>query len=121
MDSTVARQLPFIDEHSVEIDAPAERVWEVLLNLAPRTGFPSRREDPGSGLLLDGRHPFSRYRLGFHLDRLGPARTRVRATTEAEFPGPHGLVYRTLVIGTRLHVLAVRRMLRQLKRAAERA
>ena len=120
MDSTVARRLPFIDEHAVEIHAPADRVWHVLLERAPSTGFPSRREDSVASLLLDGRHPFSRYRLGFHLERLGPDRTRLRATTEAEFPGPHGLAYRTLVIGTRFHVLAVRRMLRQLKRAAER-
>jgi hypothetical protein len=120
MDSTVARELPFIDEHSIEVNAPSERVWKALRERAPRTGFPSRREEAGRALVLEGRHPFSRYRLGFHLDRLGPERTRVRARTEAAFPGPHGTVYRALVIGTRMHVLAVGRMLRQLKRAAER-
>ena len=120
MQSTLAPELPFIDEHSIEVAASLEQVWEAVCEHSPRTGFPSRREQPGAALLLDGRHPFSRYRLGFHLDRLGPERTRLRARTEAAFPGPHGTVYKALVIGTRLHVLAVGRLLRQLKRAAER-
>lgn len=70
-------------------------------------------------LALEGAHRFSRYRLTFHVDELGPVRSRVRAETHAAFPGPHGRVYRALVIGTRGHVLGVRRILRAVKRRAE--
>jgi hypothetical protein len=70
--------------------------------------------------VLEGRHRFSRYRLGFHLDPLEAGRVLVRARTDAAFPGPHGAVYKALVIGSGLHGVVMRRMLAQLKRAAER-
>ena len=38
----------------------------------------------------------------------------------ADFPGPHGRAYRLLVLGSRAHVLAVRRLLARVKRRAER-
>lgn len=62
-------------------------------------------------LVLEGRHRFARYRLTFAVQPLPGGRSRVTATTHAAFPGPQGRVYRALVIGTRGHVLAVRRML----------
>jgi hypothetical protein len=71
-------------------------------------------------LALAGSHRFSDYALIFRLDELGPERTRVRAETRAEFPGVKGAVYKGLVIGTRMHVLATRRMLAGVKRRAER-
>jgi hypothetical protein len=120
MHSTVARELPFIDEHAVEIAGPPERVWKVVRERAPRTGFRVAREEPPAALVLEGRHPFSRYRLGFHLDGLGPERVRVRARTDAAFPGPHGAAYRALVIGSGIHDRVMKRMMAQLKRAAER-
>ena len=83
-------------------------------------GFHVVRADPGRALWLAGRHRFSRYALMFGMDEAGPGRTRLRAQTRAEFPGPHGAAYRALVIGTRGHVLAVRRMLAGIKRGAER-
>jgi hypothetical protein len=43
----------------------------------------------------------------------------VRAETRAAFPGLQGRAYRALVIGTRGHVLAVRRLLRAVKARAE--
>lgn len=71
-------------------------------------------------LALAGRHRFSEYALIFRLDDLGGGRTRVRAETRAEFPRLKGAIYRTLVIGTRMHVLVTRRMLGGVKRLAER-
>lgn len=71
-------------------------------------------------LALAGNHRFSNYALIFRLDDLGAGRTRLRAETRAEFPGLSGSVYRTLVIGTRGHVLATRRILKAAKRRAER-
>lgn len=82
-------------------------------------GFHVEVADPRRELALVGRHRFSRYALIF---RLGPegGTTRVRAETRAEFPGVHGRAYRAMVIGTRMHVLATRRLLGAVKRRAER-
>jgi hypothetical protein len=82
-------------------------------------GFHVSQAQSPSLLALEGAHRFSRYRLTFHIDELGPDRSRLRAETHAAFPGIHGKAYRTLVIGTRGHVVAVRRMLRAVKRRAE--
>jgi hypothetical protein len=72
-------------------------------------------------LALAGSHRFSNYALIFRLDPLDGERTRVRAETRAEFPGVKGGAYRALVIGTRMHVLATRRMLTAVKGRAERS
>lgn len=72
-------------------------------------------------LSLAGSHRFSDYALIFRLDELGDGRTRLRAETRAEFPGAKGRFYRGLVIGTRMHVLATRRILGATKRRAEKA
>ena len=71
-------------------------------------------------LALAGSHRFSDYALIFRLEQLDGVPTRVRAETRAEFPGLKGAVYRGLVIGTRMHVLATRRVLAGVKRHAER-
>ena len=42
------------------------------------------------------------------------------AETRAEFPHLKGAIYKGLVIGTRMHVLATRRILAGVKRNAER-
>lgn len=70
---------------------------------------------------LGGRHRFSRYALIFRLDDDGAGGTRLRAETRAVFPGLKGRIYRTLVIGTRMHVLVTRRILTATQRRAERA
>lgn len=72
---------------------------------------------PGS-LALAGRHRFSRYELTISVEAVGSDRARVCAETRAEFPGPAGTVYRALVIGTRLHVGVVRRILGAIKNRA---
>jgi hypothetical protein len=83
-------------------------------------GFHVATADAPRELALAGSHHFSSYALVFHLDDLGPDRTRVRAETRAEFPGLKGSAYRAMVIGTRMHVLVTRRMLSATKRRAER-
>jgi hypothetical protein len=69
-------------------------------------------------LFLAGRHRFSDYALIFRLEQNGAGQTVLRAETRAEFPGIKGSVYRTLVIGTRGHVLVTRRLLGATKRMA---
>jgi hypothetical protein len=71
-------------------------------------------------LALAGSHRFSNYALIFRLDSLDGGRTRVRAETRAEFPRLRGALYKGLVIGTRMHVLATRRVLGGVKHRAEK-
>lgn len=71
-------------------------------------------------LALRGRHRFSDYELRFELDRSSQERTRLRAISSAEFPGIKGRLYQALVIGTRAHRVAVRRILSSVARRAER-
>lgn len=83
-------------------------------------GFRVSRAQPATELALEGSHRFSRYSLVFRIDALGAGRSRLRAETRAVFrPGP-GQLYRALVIGTRGHVLAVRRLLAGVRARAER-
>ncbi len=84
-------------------------------------GFRVAAARPAEELALAGRHRFSDYALVFRLDPVGDGRTRLRAETRAEFPGLRGSVYRALVIGTKGHVLATNRILRAVKRGAERS
>jgi len=72
-------------------------------------------------LVLRGSHHFADYALAFRLEPLGGVRTRIVAETRAEFPGAKGRAYRALVIGTRMHVLAVRRLLGGVAHRVERA
>jgi hypothetical protein len=122
--------LPFIDEHVIEVAAPRDEVWARLerfarrsllsgggpfhrmLGTEPRAGFAVAASVPGERLELAGRHRFSRYVLEFALRDGAAGTTRLAARSFAEFPGVHGSAYRALVIGTRLHVLATRGMLR---------
>jgi hypothetical protein len=83
-------------------------------------GFHVEAMTEPSELALAGSHRFSNYALIFRLDELEGGGTRVRAETRAEFPGAKGAAYRGLVIGTRMHVLATRRILAATKRRAER-
>lgn len=69
-------------------------------------------------LVLAGRHRFSDYALIFSLEALGPGRAKLTAETRAAFPGLAGRGYRLLVIGSRGHVVGVRRLLAATKRRA---
>lgn len=125
----VRDDLPYVDEHTIEVDlAPdatfarleryVDRVWtrqeqrwvEHLLGTEHPGGFAVVSSQPPDLLVLAGRHRFSRYRLEFHLTEL-PEATQVTARTYARFPGPHGFAYQTFVIRSRLHRVATRRML----------
>jgi hypothetical protein len=83
-------------------------------------GFHVDSAERPAELALAGSHRFSNYALIFRLEQLGEGSTRVRAETRAEFPHLKGAVYKGLVIGTRMHVLATRRILAGVKRNAER-
>ncbi len=146
-------QLPHIDEHSTEIAAGAEAVWEAVLRIVegsfgsaatgrvsrllgcadvaasgPRPlaagsalpGFRVEAAERPRELALAGSHRYSDYALIFRTDELSEDRTRLRAETRAIFPGLKGGVYRTLVIGTRGHILVTRRLLSAAKQRAER-
>jgi hypothetical protein len=83
-------------------------------------GFHVEAAEPGQILALAGKHRFSDYALILRFDGEDGGSTTVRAETRATFPGVKGSVYRTLVIGTRGHVLVTRRLLAGIKRRAER-
>lgn len=149
-----AARLPYVDEHSIEVEAGAEATWEAAVRvvdgsfgstatarfarllgcadvdasgprpLVPGSTFPGfhvETAEPPRELGLGGAHRFSRYALILRFDALGDERTRLRAETRAEFPGAKGRAYRALVIGSRGHVLMLRRLLGAAKRRAERS
>ena len=130
--------LPFVDEHSVEIRAAPDAVWEALWRVLRRSfggsrgsrlfaravgvrdrdpiaGFRIAEEDPGRRLVLEGEHRFARYQWSFDLEA-----GRLRATTHAAFPGPHGRAYRALILPTGFHARVVKRVLAATARAAAR-
>lgn len=128
--------LPFVDEHSVAVNAPAERTWAALqqyvdrlvssrhsilfrvLGTHPRSGFAVHSKDPGREVRLAGRHRFSTYQLVFTVNEVGP-RSQLTAVTYAAFPGVHGRAYRRMLMVTTGHVRATNRMLRSVARRAE--
>ena len=131
----VKTDLPYIDEHAITVSAPREQVWAALnryvesslsraegspltkiLGTEPRGGFEVAEALPTESLTLVGRHRFSRYMLVFELANGVDEATQLRAKSYAAFPGLHGRVYRALVIGTRLHVLATNRLLSSIRR-----
>jgi hypothetical protein len=84
-------------------------------------GFRVARVDAPNALILEGAHRFATYRLSFFVDPISDSRSRVRARTDALFPGIQGALYRALVIGSSGHRRIVRRMLESISRQAERA
>lgn len=127
-------ELPYIDEHSVDLREPRDVAWRALeeyatglrfgrgnplaaiLGTQPRAGFRVAESVSGERLSLEGRHRFSRYRLVFELGPSTSGSIRLSATTYAVFPGLHGRVYRALVIGSRGHALATAQMVRIIRR-----
>lgn len=123
-------RLPYIDEHAITLAASPADTWAALLTVLcgnpsdPTTvplGFALAEATPPRRFVLKGRHPFAVYRWVFELDELDPQRTQVRSQTWAAFPGPHGKVYRAVVIGSGGHRVAVRAVLRRIAAAARRS
>lgn len=83
-------------------------------------GFRVARVDAPSTLVLEGQHRFATYRLSFFVDALNEGCCRVRARTDAAFPGLKGAIYRALVIGSGGHRIVVRQLLAGIARRAER-
>jgi hypothetical protein len=83
-------------------------------------GFAVTAVERPSTLTIAGRHHFARYELAFRVEPAHGGGSRIEATTYADFPGRLGALYRALVLGTRIHVLVTRRMLRGVARAADR-
>jgi hypothetical protein len=128
--------LPFVDEHAVDIRESQDVVWSaveqyarglgfgrrnplaVVLGTKPRAGFRVAESVPGERLALEGRHHFSRYRLVFELGPTSAAGIRLSAKTYAEFPGIRGRTYRALVIGSRGHAVLTSQMVRSIARRA---
>jgi hypothetical protein len=69
-------------------------------------------------VVLRGRHRFSEYAIVVRIDPAGEG-SRCRLESRGAFPGPPGAAYRLLVVGTRGHVVAVRRILGSIRRRAE--
>lgn len=131
--------LPLLDKHSATLPAGQSAVWEVVrryarglaeadrlvlgpvLGTGPRSGFELAEVVDGERLALAGRHRFARYRLVFELRAEANSATTVAVLSFATFPGARGRLYRRLVTGTGGHVLAVRRMLRTIRREVARA
>ncbi len=82
-------------------------------------GFRVVAAAPGAELVLAGRHRFSTYALSFRLEHVGAGRSLLRAESRAAFPGLAGSGYRLLVVGTGGHVIAVRRLLAQVRNRCE--
>lgn len=130
-------QLPYVDQHTVSVAAPRQVVWRALeqyvaaflrrnakgvfarlLGTEPRSGFEIAERSLPDRLTLVGRHRFARYQLAFDLTDAAGGATELCATTHAEFPGLRGRVYRSLVVGTRAHVVATTHILRSIRRRA---
>jgi hypothetical protein len=117
------------------LEGPGVRAFAALLKCAHRgtsytippaegqetNGFVVARVDEPRALVLEGEHRFATYRLSFFVDLLTDSRSRLRARTEAVFPGFWGGVYRILVIGSSGHEVIVKRMLGAISRQAIRS
>lgn len=131
MGDRTGEEPPYVDTHTRAVAADPDQVWTALrryvgsmgvspgnplaavLGTRPASGFEVADEVVGSSVALTGRHRFSHYRLVFEIEP-GPAGrgTLLHAKTYAAFPGVAGRAYRAAVIGTGLHRVATRQLLR---------
>ena len=81
-------------------------------------GFVLDDATPPERFALKGTTPVLGLQAGVRAGRRGAAAHPTGAATWAEFPGVAGKVYRALVIGSRAHRVAVRRMLKRIAAAA---
>lgn len=130
--------LPVIDEHSIEVAAEPDAVFEAVrerfagllsgpLGIAvsrmwgcdPPSGFGVAEEQRPRLIVLTGKHRFSSYGIVFRITP-APAGSTLSAESHATFPGLSGRAYRAAVIGTGGHVVATRRLLRSIASRASR-
>jgi Polyketide cyclase / dehydrase and lipid transport len=100
---------------------PSERTGEWRSHVAvgdTLVGFGAVEVSAPRVLRLRGAHRFARYELRFEITGDEREGSVLHAHSSALFPGPIGLAYRGLVIGTGGHRIAVRALLAQV---AERA
>jgi len=128
--------LPLLDRHTTVTSADAGLLWQSvrqyahgladadhavlgrILGTDPPSGFLITDEVESKRIALNGNHRFAHYRLVFELED-GPGQlTRLSAASYADFPGATGRLYRTLLMRTGGHVLAVRSMIRAIVRRA---
>jgi hypothetical protein len=139
--------LPFIDEHSIKIDATPAQAWEAVAGTMARVGGPAfpvfarlvgcedvQRSPASAGLpsTMTGFHVTSavkpetivlagRHRFSRYELRFDvDSDGTVRAGSFAAFPGVTGRLYRAAVIGTGGHKFAMHRLLGAIKARAER-
>jgi hypothetical protein len=126
--------LPLLDQHTATFQASQPAVWQAvrryarglvhadhavlgrILGTEPRSGFDLAEEVEGERVALTGRHRFARYRLVFELEAEAGDATRLSILSFAAFPGARGRLYRGLLMGTGGHVVAVRHMIRTIRR-----
>jgi hypothetical protein len=135
-------QLPYVDEHRLHIDAPADVVWAALLKVVRRqtkggerlarilgcdpaegtTGFEGRPGDAVPGFRVVAAEPGRRLALRGQHRFATYALTfvldgdQLRAQTHAAFHGLLGRLYRAAVIGSGGHRLVTRSLLRRVAR-----
>lgn len=133
-------ELPYIDEHSQRVDAPADMVWAALLKVLRRqmggsspiarilgcdpaqstAEFAGRPGETVPGFRVVEAEPGrrlalrGRHRFGDYALTFILDGGRLRAQTHAAFPGVLGRLYRAAVIGSGGHRIATRRLLRQI-------
>lgn len=118
----------FIDDRRVAVDGSVEQAWRAareyaeglvapsggwfprLLGAEPSSGFRIAEEVAPRRVSLQGRHRFARYALDFRMASTDGT-VEVSAISYSDFPGVTGLAYRTAVVGSHGHGVAVRRML----------
>lgn len=83
-------------------------------------GFVVARSVRPGVLALMGQHRFSRYALIFSILEKPSGLALLSAQTRADFPGVRGKLYRGAIVGSRGHVVVATRILRAVRRRAER-
>jgi hypothetical protein len=96
----------------------AASAWQAAAAGSSVPGFTIVDTDCPQLLVLAGRHRFSRYGVVLRIEPV-PGGSRCRLESRAVFPGPHGSLYRRAVLGSGAHVVALRRLLRHIRRTAE--
>jgi hypothetical protein len=137
MAAAPAPEYPFLDEISRVVHAPAAAVcgaveaffaaephpiakrYGRLVGVQGERAFNLHEKDRPHRLVFTADHDYAHATLTFVIEEDVSGATLLRLQSRADFPGTLGTLYRTAVIGTRFHVLAVRWMLKKIAERAE--